>query len=153
MVGLRQRFRNLLSALHASEELLGPSERRRIADLDAEKRAAHLLIGNLSAPQRDQFEMFGHFDVVGSDTGKRYRICRGQQLNVVELDRSGRHVRILCFMPQGGVPLGDVMLAQKLSLELFEADVLKVANRSPAWEDVFSGLQQVGCRYHRRMRI
>jgi hypothetical protein len=71
--------------------------------LNAEKRAVHLLIGNLSALQRDQFEGFGHFDVVGGDTGKRYRICRGQQLNVVELDRSGRRVRLLCFVPQGGV--------------------------------------------------
>ena len=36
---------------------------------------------------------------------------------------------VLCFAPEGGLVVGDVMLAQKLALELFESDTLKVANR------------------------
>jgi hypothetical protein len=55
-------------------------------------------------------------------------------MNVEEFDEHGRRVSVLCFMPEGGVPLGDVLLAQKVALELFEADALRVANRSPIWD-------------------
>jgi hypothetical protein len=37
----------------------------------------------------------------------------------------------LCFMPRGKLAEGDIMLAQKLALELFEADALKVAKKIP----------------------
>ncbi len=43
------------------------------------------------------------------------------------MDEKGRPVRLLCFMPKGGLVVGDMMLAQKLALELFESDTLKVA--------------------------
>jgi hypothetical protein len=32
-------------------------------------------------------------------------------------------------LPRGGLAAGDVMLAQKNALELFESEALKVANR------------------------
>ena len=38
-------------------------------------------------------------------------------------------MRLLCFMPEGGLVVGDMMLAQKLALELFESDALEVANK------------------------
>ena len=37
-----------------------------------------------------------------------------------------------CFMPQGGLVVGDVLLAQKLSLELFEPEARAVANIMPS---------------------
>ena len=55
-------------------------------------------------------------------------------MNVEQLDQNGRRVRLLCFLPRGGLPVGDIMLAQKIALELFEADAISVANRSLAWD-------------------
>ena len=47
---------------------------------------------------------------------------RGYQMNVEELDSRGRRRRLLCFLPEGRVPVGDIMLAQKIALELFESE-------------------------------
>ncbi len=52
-------------------------------------------------------------------------------MNVEELDRNGRRVCLLCFVPKGELALGDIMLAQKLALELFEPQALAVANIIP----------------------
>ena len=98
---------------------------------DAEQRGAQLLADHLSREQRIEYERRGYFHVTGNDTGKRYRIQRGYQLNVEELDERGRRVRSLCFMPEGRVPLGDLLLAQKMALELFEADALRIAHKYP----------------------
>jgi hypothetical protein len=137
MAGFRQAVRELLRSLSAHESSLQRSVTAwRIACREAEERGGQLLIRNLSAVQREQYETRGYFEVVGGDTGKHYRIRRGHQLNVEELDEKGRRLRLLCFMPEGSVPVGDIMLAQKLSLELFESDALRVANRSPAWGDL-----------------
>jgi hypothetical protein len=105
---------------------------------DAEKRARQLLLDNLSALQREQYETCGYFEVVGGDTGKRYRIRRGYQMNVEELAEKGQRIHLLCFVPQGHVPVYDVMLAQKIALELFELDALRVARRLPAGDYVLS---------------
>jgi hypothetical protein len=45
-----------------------------------------------------------------------------------QVDQSGKRMRVLCFMPEGGLPVGDVMLAQKIALELNEKEALAVAN-------------------------
>jgi hypothetical protein len=84
----------------------------------------------LSREQRIDYETRGYFHVTGGDTGKRYRIQRGHLMNVEQLDKRGHRVRLLCFMPEGRVPLGDVLLAQKLALELFEAEALRIANKT-----------------------
>jgi hypothetical protein len=97
-------------------------------------QALHLLLRNLSPVQRQQFARYDYFDVIGSDTGTRYRIRVGRTLNVAQLNSSGGCVRLLCFEPHGQLPLGDVMLAQKLALELFESEAIRVANKSPTWE-------------------
>lgn len=52
-------------------------------------------------------------------------------MNVEELDKNGRRVCLLCFVPGGRLVVGDVMLAQKLALELFELQALTVANKIP----------------------
>jgi hypothetical protein len=90
-----------------------------------------LLVEHLSPAQRAQYDRFKYFDVVGGNTGRRYRIRHGQVLNVEVLDSTGHRMRLLCFMPEGRLPIGDVMLAQKLALESFEVEAIKVAHMSP----------------------
>ncbi len=98
------------------------------ASYEARARGLRLLEENLSPAQREQYDRYGYFDVTGGETGRRYRIKNRFQVNVEQLDKKGRAVRLLCFMPDGELVLGDVMLAQKLALELFESDTLKVTN-------------------------
>jgi hypothetical protein len=100
----------------------------RIAAREAHARGLRLLEENLSPTQRDQYKRCGYFDVVGGETGGRYRIRYGFEMNVELLDTKGSVVRSLCFMPEGELAVGDLMLAQKLALELFESQTLEVAN-------------------------
>jgi len=95
----------------------------------AEARGLALLRQNLSAAQRRQLAEHHSFDVIGGMTGNRYRIRHGRQMNVEQLDRRGRRMCGWCFFPRGGLVAGDIMLAQKLALELFEAEALAVAQR------------------------
>jgi hypothetical protein len=99
------------------------------ASYEAHCRGMHLLWTNLSPVQREQYDRFGSFEVIGGQTGRRYRINRGFQMNVQLLDPKRRPLCELCFMPEGNLVIGDVMLAQKLALELFESDALKAANK------------------------
>jgi hypothetical protein len=96
-----------------------------------QRRGLALLDENLTAAQREQYARHRFFDVIGGDSGKRYRIHYGRQMNVDELDDYGRTRWRWCFVPQGDLVAGDVMLAQKTALELFEYDALDVANRFP----------------------
>jgi hypothetical protein len=100
----------------------------------AEERAAQLLLSNLSPSQRTQYSLFRYFDVIGGDTGRRYRIRHGSLMNVEQLDGKAHLIKLLCFRPRGWLPLGDIMLAQKVALENFEKDALKVANRAAPWD-------------------
>jgi len=93
-----------------------------------EQRARELLKQNLSPSQRDQYDRHRYFDVIGNSTGRRYRIHQAYQMNVEELSPAGKRARLLCFTPQGHLPICDVMLAQKIALECFELDALAVAN-------------------------
>lgn len=95
----------------------------------AQERGAQLLKQSLAPAQRQQYEKYGYFDVVGGSTGKRYRIRHGRQMNIEQLDKNGRRVCGWCFFPQGSLVAGDVMLGQKLALELYEAEALRIANR------------------------
>jgi hypothetical protein len=47
--------------------------------------------------------------------------------NVCEIDEKGRPKLGLCFRTMGELPLGDVMLAQKIALETCESGALAVA--------------------------
>jgi len=95
----------------------------------AEKKSGILLNEWLSPSQLLQYRQHGTFDVTGSHSGKRYRIRCERQMNVDELDETGRRTDRWCFGPEGDLPLGDIMLAQKLALELDEQGALAVANR------------------------
>jgi hypothetical protein len=85
----------------------------------------------LSPMQRAQFDASKSFDVIGCDSGRRYRIRHGTETNVHELNDAGRPVMGWCFVPSGHLVAGDVMLAQKIALETNERAVLSVANRFP----------------------
>jgi|GEM_PF-865563 len=97
-----------------------------------EARGIALMSAWLSAEQRAQFEKYRRFDVIGSDSGKRYRICYGTSTNVYEMDGCDRVVLGWCFRPVGCLVAGDVMLAQKIALETNERATLMVAHRFPS---------------------
>ena len=124
MSGLVQRLRDL--CCWWSLELLG--------DEKAHQQGLRLLKQNLSPSQRNQLEMLNYFEVVGGKTGTLYRIHIGDRMNIAQLDTSDNRVRGICFLPQGGLPVGDTMLAQKLALELFEIEALRVATHLLPWE-------------------
>jgi hypothetical protein len=65
-----------------------------------EGRSLRLLRQWLSSSQRSKFAEESCFEVVGGDTGKRYRIHAGAATNVCELDERGR--------PTLGLPMGDL---------------------------------------------
>jgi hypothetical protein len=84
---------------------------------DPNKAAFSLLLELLSPDQLGQYDTYGYFDVTGNVSGRRYRIHVASWMNVEEIDDAGRRVRGLCFLPQGPLPIGDVLLAQKLALD------------------------------------
>ena len=53
-------------------------------------------------------------------------------MNVAALDEHGRRAKSLCFISCGQLSLGDILLAQKIALELFEPEALFIANRVPS---------------------
>jgi hypothetical protein len=94
-------------------------------------RGITLLREWLSPEQKAQFDASKCFDVVGCDSGRRYRIRHGTGTNVYEIDDAGRPVIGWCFVPTGHLVAGDVMLTQKIALETNERAALAVANRFP----------------------
>jgi hypothetical protein len=93
----------------------------------AEQHASTLLMEWLSPEQCLQYKRLGYFEVRGSHSGMRYRIRCARQTNVEQLDERGHHAATLCFLPEKYVPVGDVMLAQKIMLENDEPAALRVA--------------------------
>jgi hypothetical protein len=99
------------------------------AERTPEGRSLRLLREWLAPAQRTQFAKKGYFEVVGGETGKQYRIYPGAMSNVCEIDEKG-HPRLgLCFRTMGELPMGDVMLAQKIALESCESSAIAVARR------------------------
>lgn len=99
------------------------------AEKTPEGRSLQLLRRWLSPAQRTQYAHTGYFEVVGGETGNRYRIYTGASTNVCEIDNNGRPKVGLCFLPRGDLPIGDVMLAQKIALESCERSALAVARK------------------------
>lgn len=94
---------------------------------EPELRSLKLMRDWLSPAQREQFDTDGYFDVLGSHTGRRYRIRLGTATNINELDGFEGTVARWCFVPGECLPAGDVMLAQKIALENDEQSALAVA--------------------------
>jgi hypothetical protein len=95
----------------------------------AEEKGLALLKQWLSPAQLTQYERYHYFEVTGGDSGKHYRIRPTRQMNVDELDQHGVRTISYCFGPEGELPLGDMMLAQKIALENDEEAALALANR------------------------
>ena len=126
----------ILLAVVIAALLAEPRFRQRSqAGRQAEEKGVALLRAWLTAEQVTQWDARNEFEVIGCDTGARYRIRRGTAMNVHQLDCTGRDVARWCFMPEGGVVTGDVLLAQKIALETMEKEVLALANTqtSPAF--------------------
>lgn len=94
-----------------------------------EGRGLRLLRSWLSPEQRAQLDACGHFDVIGSNSGKRYRILFGVSANIQELGDDDHPKMGWCFVPSGYLVPGDIMLAQKIALETNEPGALAIANR------------------------
>jgi hypothetical protein len=99
-------------------------------DLRAEQKGAALLRSWLNPEQAELWNSLRLFYVVGSDTGKCYRIKYGRAMNIEELDCRGSVVTQWCFVPRGNLAVGDVLLAQKIALETMEFEALAKANRN-----------------------
>jgi len=108
------------------------------AEKTPEGRSLQFLRCWLSPAQRTQYAHTGYFEVVGGETGNRYRIYTGASTNVCEIDKNGRPKVGLCFLPRGDLPIGDVMLAQKIALESCERSALAVARKFTPNGFVFS---------------
>ena len=101
--------------------------------VDPEVRASALLRRHCSREQRVTFASRGYFDVVSSG-GRRYRITEGTCQNVYSLVacEDGTWYPLQCFCLVAPVlPIGDLLLAQKLLLETDEQRFLAEAVLSP----------------------
>jgi hypothetical protein len=109
MASIRQSLRYLLRSLRSFAALpRQPTAHQR-------ERGLALLTNHLTLAQRRQYASHGYFEVIGGDTGQRYRIRHGCLMNVERLDQNGRRIQCLCFTPRGRLPIGDSMLAQKIA--------------------------------------
>jgi hypothetical protein len=101
----------------------------RLYEDDSDARGLKLLREWLSPDQLAQFDADGYFDVIGCDTGKRYRIHYGSSMNVEEINDLGQPRICYCFVTDLPLVPGDIVLAQKIALETGERAALAVANK------------------------
>ena len=99
---------------------------------DAEARGTQLLHANLTPSQLQQLKHRAYFEVIGGTSGSLYRIHDAASINIDELDAGRKLVQKWCFMPEGSLARGDVLLTQKVALELFEYEALSIARPYPA---------------------
>ncbi|WFU45813.1 hypothetical protein QA640_44065 (plasmid) [Bradyrhizobium sp. CB82] len=123
------RFTPFRASERSRRRAIGALLIRHGAESTPEGRSLRLLRQWLSPSQQKQFAENGYFEVIGSESGKLYRIYPGSATNVCELDERNRLKTGLCFLPIGDLPIGDIMLAQKIALESCEGRVLAVARR------------------------
>jgi hypothetical protein len=130
---LTQRLSTVTGLWHSvskvARNVLTLPERYRAIKAAREARGLVLLREWLSPAQRAQFDASKYFEVVGCDSGWRYRIHYGTVTNVHQIDEAGQPVLGWCFVPAGGLVAGDIMLVQKIALETDELATLGVANR------------------------
>jgi hypothetical protein len=119
-------LRPLAEGMHRFQAL---RERQKTFEDIRKARGITLLREWLSPEQLAQFDTSKCFDVIGCDSGKRYRIRHGTGTNIHEIDAAGRPIMGWCFVPNGELVAGDVMLAQKIALETKERAALAVANK------------------------
>jgi hypothetical protein len=117
-----------LAALAVLAALLHEHHRRPRPRTEVDVRALALLRSWLTPEQNEQWAARGHFEVIGRDTGTRYRITNRAIMNVQQLDEAGHPVKQWCFAPVGDLASADVLLAQKIALETMELEALALAN-------------------------
>jgi hypothetical protein len=100
----------------------------------AEERARELLMSWLDPEQREEMKARAYFMVTGS-AGGRYRIHPQNAYGVHKLNADDTLEAQYCFLPRGAhQTIGDIMLAQKISLETDETATLQIANRANGFE-------------------
>lgn len=92
------------------------------------RRARALLREHLSPVQRATYQAAGWFDVYPEGSPNRYRITNRDTYNIWVFANHGYPEARLCFYPEGRLPVGDVLVSQKLALETREDEVLNLAN-------------------------
>ena len=97
--------------------------------LKARTQSVALLREWLNPQQLEQYDLTGTFTVFGEATGTCYLINGNMTMfNVAALDDDCVELCRLCFVPKGGLPIGDLLLAQKLALENDERSAFVAAN-------------------------
>jgi hypothetical protein len=129
----QEMLRRLSSRWAAREQLEQRHREEHERRQAATERANGLLLEHLTPEQRETFTSRGWFVVVGGKTGTRYRVRGGTLTGNVDVmhGEKVRH-RLCAHVPTGRVPMGDQLLAQKITLELAEDDFLRIANRHAA---------------------
>ncbi len=95
----------------------------------ADKRAEQLLLAHLSPEQQRDWRRAQYFELITK--GGRYRLYKGWAGNVALIGENGAEISRYCIHPREVIPEADNLLAQKLMLELEEAEFLRIANRHP----------------------
>jgi hypothetical protein len=128
-----RKARVLRDSLQLQPDRFDPSSRFvpgfRYGYWEREARGLELLKEWLSPEQFAQYDAKSYFEVTGCHSGKRYRISHGTSMNIHELDGAGCPCVGWCFVPKGHLVAGDIMLAQKIALEIDERGALAVADR------------------------
>lgn len=94
---------------------------------EALARSRQTLYEHLTPQQCADFDHYGWFAVTGNHTGTRFRIEAKPNMNIYQL-RGDQPVERWCFIPEDPLPLYDIMLMQKLCIELDERDTMRAAN-------------------------
>ncbi len=115
----------------AAEERFYEEERarQRLHRVEVTARAESLLLSALNPIQAKDFRTTREFTVISKDGKRTYRITYGIAGNVILIEK-GKPVARYCIYPIG-IPIEDVMLAQKLMLETDEESFIRIANRTP----------------------
>jgi hypothetical protein len=107
---------------------LGAAFDSAVRELSAEKQCEGTRIAGCLRSNRLNFKSKGHFEVIGSDSGHRYRIYYGISTSIYEVHRDEKLGTRWCFVPISRLVAGDVMLAQKVALE---TNALSIVSKLP----------------------
>lgn len=123
--GVRTTIEHHLQARASLAERAREMEAKRKA---AEVKARALLVEHLSEEQREELDRHKWFHVMGKD-GFQYRIVFKAMHNVFRVE-DGRRTVEYCLVSRDPIPTYDLMLMQKLMLEVMPDEFHRIAN---AW--------------------
>lgn len=97
----------------------------RVASDSPEEKARRLLLTHLTSRQQRELRLLGRFTVRGNMTGFDYRVHPVHSFNVTRVHDGAW----LCAVPDDStrMPIGDVMLTLKLTIENDELQFIKAA--------------------------